>query len=200
MAATGTKKFQLSVTALAVAAAATLTPMVVPAVTHAAPLPSAPLPAAPVPGAAPQLIWGFDEVPAALVPAPSPAPAPIPGNNKPAPAAAAPAAAAPAAAAAVGGNAVVGSAVGAAPTPAQLLQYLVQGIATGVQGIARGATVIVGTTAYVAIAFTGGIITTVGNFLPGPVGNFLVGVGTSVNNVANTVAQALRVGPYATSA
>lgn len=191
--ATGTKKFQLGITTLAVAAAATITPMVAPAVSQAAPLPSAPLPAAPAPGAAPQLIWGFDEVPAALVPAPSPAPAPapapIPGNNKPAPAAAA-----------VGGNAVVGSAVGAAPTPAQLLQYLVQGIATGVQGIVRGGVVIVGTTAYVAIAFTGGVITTVGNFLPGPVGDFIVGLGNSVNNAANTVAAALRVGPYATSA
>lgn len=87
----------------------------------------------------------------------------------------------------------------AVPTPAELLGYLVQGIADGIQGIIRGGVVIVGTTAYVAIAFTGGLITTVGNFLPGPIGDFIVGVGTGVENVANTVAQALRVGPYATS-
>ncbi|MFM8599799.1 MAG: hypothetical protein ACKOB8_12465 [Mycobacterium sp.] len=90
------------------------------------------------------------------------------------------------------------AAVGA--TPAELLQYLVQGIADGIAGIVRGTVVIVGTTAYVAIAFTGGLITTVGNFLPGPVGDALVNFGTAVDNVANAVAEALRVGPYATFA
>lgn len=89
------------------------------------------------------------------------------------------------------------SAVGA--SPGQLLQYLVQGIADGIAGIVRGAVVIAGTITYVALAFTGGLITTVGGFLPGPLGDFFVNVGTGFNNVANAVAEALRVGPYATS-
>lgn len=162
----GTKKFQISTAAVAIAAAAAITPVVAPVVSHAAPL----LTAAPV------LTWGFDEVDAAL----------IFGDNDGGQNAAA--------------SAVPGADVASpAPSPAQLLQYLVQGIADGIAGIVRGAVVIGGTITYVAIAFTGGLITTVGNFLPGPVGDFFVGVGDSVNNVANAVAEALRVGPYATS-
>lgn len=86
----------------------------------------------------------------------------------------------------------------AVPTPGELLQYLVQGIATGISDITRGVVVIGGTAVYVTVAFTGGLITTVGNFLPGPLGDFFVNIGTGVENVANTIAEALRVGPYAT--
>jgi len=88
----------------------------------------------------------------------------------------------------------------AVPTPGELLQYLVQGIGTGISDITRGVVVIGGTAVYVTVAFTGGLITTVGNFLPGPIGDFFVNVGTGVENVANTIAEALRVGPYATFA
>lgn len=84
------------------------------------------------------------------------------------------------------------SIVGAAPTPAELLQYLVTGIARGIE-------LTVGTPFYVAIAFTGGLITTLGGFLPGPLGAFVTGLGDTVNNIANSIAVALRVGPYATS-
>lgn len=87
----------------------------------------------------------------------------------------------------------------AVPTPGELLQYLVQGIATGISDITRGVVVIGGTAVYVTVAFTGGLITTVGNFLPGPLGAFFVNVGTGVENAANAIAEALRVGPYATS-
>ena len=91
------------------------------------------------------------------------------------------------------------AAVAAAPGPiAQLVQYLVQGIAEGISGIVRGTVVIVGTTAYVGLAFTGGVITTVGDILPGPIGNLVTNIGEATTNVANTVAEALRVGPYGT--
>lgn len=88
----------------------------------------------------------------------------------------------------------------APPTPAQLLQYLVQGIATGISDVARGVTVIAGTAVYTALAFTGGLITTVGGFLPGPIGDFIAGIGNAFINTANVIAQAIHVGPYATSA
>lgn len=166
----GAKKVQVGAAALAVVAAAAITPVMVPMVSHAAPLVSA----------APVLTWGFDEVDAALI---------IGDNdNKDTGAAVAPSAAV-----------IGGSAVGASQTPIELIGYLIQGIADGISDIARAVVDIAGTTVYVAIAFTGGVITTVGDFLPGPVGNLLVNVGTTVNNVANAVAEALKVGPYATA-
>jgi hypothetical protein len=75
-----------------------------------------------------------------------------------------------------------------------LLQELIRGIAGGVQGILRESVVIVGTPTNAATAFMGGVITTVGNFLPGPLGNLLVNPGT---NLTNAIAEALRAGPYA---
>lgn len=125
--------------------------------------------AAPLVTAAPVLTWGFDQLDAALIAADN-------DNGSAASTSAVPGA----------------NVVGATPTPVELLQYLVQGIARGVE-------LVVGTPVYVAIAFTGLVITTVGGFLPGPIGDFVVGVGTTVNNVANSVAAALRVGPYGTS-
>lgn len=92
------------------------------------------------------------------------------------------------------------AAVGAAPTPRQLLEYLVQGIAAGIAGIARGAVVVVGTTVYVSVAFTGGLIMAVGDSLPGPVGDYVVDFGSAVLNLANVIAEVLRVGPYGTMA
>ena len=103
-----------------------------------------------------------------------------------------------------GGNAV-GSANAVGATPGELIGYLVQGIADGIneigqaiQSIVRAGVDIVGTTVYVAVAFTGGVSTTVGDFLPGPIGNVITQVGNVVNNVSNAIAEALRVGPYAT--
>lgn len=81
---------------------------------------------------------------------------------------------------------------------ATLIQELVQGIALGVKGIVRGTVVIVGTTAYVGLAFTGGVFTTVGNILPGPIGNLATNIGTGFNNAANNLAEAIHVGPYGT--
>ena len=83
---------------------------------------------------------------------------------------------------------------------ATLIQELVQGIALGIQGVVRGTVVIVGTTTWATLAFTGGVITAVGDILPGPLGNLLVNVGDGVSTVANNVAEALRVGPYGTAA
>lgn len=154
----GAKKLQAGTAALAIAAAATITPVVV---SHAAPLAPAAVRSAPV------LTWGFDALDTALL---------ARENNGP-----------------------QAAAVGEAPTPAQLLQYLVQGVADGIAGIARGVVVIGGTVAYVAVAFTGGLITTIGSFLPGPIGDLVVGFGNTVSNVANVIAESLRVGPYATS-
>lgn len=164
--------------------AGTVTPVVSPVVAQAAPAATA----------APVLTWGEDELDAALVIEPTvivPTPTPTPGGNDDSPTGAA--------AAAPWVNYWPGNAVGPAPGPAELIQVLVQAIADGIAGIVQGAVAIVGTTAYVAIAFTGGVITAVGDFLPGPLGQVLVNMATSVNNVANTVAEVLRVGPYATS-
>jgi len=120
--------------------------------------------AAPAVTAAPVLTWGFDQLDSALIAADN-------DNNGPAAAAAA---------------------VAAYPTPVELLQYLVQ-------GIARGLELVIGTPVYTAVAFTGGLFTFAGDLLPGPLGDFFVSIGTTVDNVANTIAQALRVGPYATT-
>ena len=119
--------------------------------------------AAPAVTAAPVLTWGFDQLDSALIAA---------DNDSNGPAAAA--------------------AVAAYPTPVELLQYLVQ-------GIARGLELVIGTPVYTAVAFTGGLFTFAGDLLPGPLGDFFVSIGTTVDNVANTIAQALRVGPYATT-
>ena len=87
----------------------------------------------------------------------------------------------------------------ATPGPiAQLIIYTVQGIAQGIQGVVRGTVVIGGTVVYSTLAFTGGVITAVGNVLPGPIGNLLTNVGTATTNVANAVAQAIHIGPYGT--
>lgn len=153
-------KMHLGAAAVALTAAATITPVVAPIVSQAAP-PS-------VASSAPVLTWGFDALDPGLL-------------------------------ARMNDNGPRAAVVGESPTPAQLLQMMIQGIATGISDIARGAVVVVGTAAYVAIAFTGGIITTIGNFLPGPIGDFVSNLGTAVNNVANVIAEALRVGPYATS-
>lgn len=121
----------------------------------------------------PVLTWGFDALDAGL----------IARDNKNGPQAAASA----------------NANVNAAPSPGQLLQYLVQGVAQGISGIARGVVVIGGTVAYVGVAFTGGLITALGNLLPGPIGDLLVNVGTTVSNIANAIAEAIHIGPYATS-
>lgn len=152
-------KRQLGTAVVALTAAATITPVIAPMVSHAAP-PS-------LVSSAPVLTWGFDALDTALL---------ARENN----------------------NGPQAAVVGEAPSPAQLLQYLVQGIADGMAGIARGVVVIGGTIVYAAIAFTGGLITTIGNFLPGPIGDIVVGLGNTVNTVANVIAEALRVGPYAT--
>ena len=89
----------------------------------------------------------------------------------------------------------------AAPGPiAQLIIYTVQGIAKGIQGVARGTVVIGGTVVYASLAFTGGVITAVGNVLPGPVGNLFTNVGEATTRVANNIAEAIHIGPYGTVA
>lgn len=148
------KRIQVSAAAMAVAATTALAPVIVPTVSHAAPI----LTAAPV------LTWGYDQLDAALIATDN--------DNGSAATTVTPGA----------------SAVGATPTPAELLQYLVT-------GIARGVVDIVGTPVYVAVAFTGLVFTTVGTFIP-----FLAPVGAAINNAANSIAAALRVGPYGTSA
>lgn len=152
----GVKRIQVSAAVLAVAATTAITPVIIPAVSQAAPT----LTAAPV------LTWGFDQLDAALIAA----------DNKDGGSAAA--------------TAVTPSAGATAtpPTAQELLQYLVS-------GVARGLVITIGTPVYVAVAFTGLVFTTVGNFLP-----FLAPIGSTINNFANSIAVALRVGPYGTTA
>lgn len=156
------RRFDSGTAVLAVTTVVMITPVVAPAASHAAPL---------VPTAAPVLTWGSDDVEAALANGDNP-------RNKQSLAA--------------GAATPGGKAVGAAPTPFELLQELVQ-------GIARAFEVVIGTTVYIAIAFTGGVITAVGDFLPGPVGDVIASLGNSVTNVANAIAEAIHVGPYSTS-
>jgi hypothetical protein len=93
------------------------------------------------------------------------------------------------------------SAAAVTATPiADLIRSLVQSIGLAVQGVVRGTTVVVGTTVYATLAFTGGVLTTVGNILPGPIGNVFTNVGDATTNAAIEVARALRVGPYGTVA
>ncbi|MCW1960062.1 MAG: hypothetical protein KIH64_016255 [Mycobacterium sp.] len=89
----------------------------------------------------------------------------------------------------------------ATPGPiAQLIIYTVQGIAKGIQGVARGTVVVGGTVVYASLAFTGGVLTTVGNVLPGPIGNVFTNIGEATTQVANNVAEAIHIGPYGTVA
>lgn len=90
------------------------------------------------------------------------------------------------------------AAVSATPV-ADLIRSLLQGIALATQGVVRGTTVVVGTTVYVGLAFTGGVLTFVGDILPGPVGNIFTNLGDTIDKAANTIAEALRVGPYGTA-
>lgn len=203
MTSTISKKLQVNAAALTLAAG-TLTAVAVPTISNAAPsLPT--LPAAPELSSASVLTWGADELPAGLVVVPTPRPTNDGAAQPIAPAAVTPVAPAAATPGIPGGNAV-GSANAVGATPGELIGYLVQGIADGineigqaVQSIVRAGVDIVGTTVYVAVAFTGGVITAVGNFLPGPIGNVITQVGNVVNNVSNAIAEALRVGPYATA-
>ena len=145
---------------------------ITPVISHAAPMgPLAPVTAR----TGPVLTWGFDAVDPGL----------LARVNRVAPRGEA------------GANA--NATVTAGPTPGQLIRTLIQGIATGIQGVVRGVTVIVGTAAYVGLAFTGGVISAVGSILPGPLGTLLVGAGNAVNNIANALAEAIHVGPYATA-
>jgi hypothetical protein len=80
-----------------------------------------------------------------------------------------------------------------------LIQYLVNGIATGIAAIIQGTVTIAATITYVSLAFTGGVLTTIGNILPGPLGDLSSYFGTAATNVANDVAQRFNVGPYSTS-
>lgn len=80
-----------------------------------------------------------------------------------------------------------------------LIQYLVDGIATGIATIIQGTITIAATVTYVSLAFTGGVLTTIGNILPGPLGDLSTYFGTATTNVANDVAQRFNVGPYSTS-
>jgi len=80
-----------------------------------------------------------------------------------------------------------------------LIDYLVNGIATGIAAIIRGTVVIGATITYVSLAFTGGVLTTIGNILPGPLGEVATYFGTATTNVANDIAQRFRVGPYSTA-
>lgn len=92
------------------------------------------------------------------------------------------------------------SAAAVSATPiADLIRSLVQSIGLAVQGVVRGTTVVVGTTVYASLAFTGGVLTTVGNILPGPIGTVFTNVGDATTNAAIAVAEALRVGPYGTA-
>ena len=156
-------KFQAGTAALAVAAAASLTPVIAQADSFALDTQLA--------SPAQVLTWGSDDLDPTLLAQLNDAKAAAPA----------------------------GAAVTAGPIQT-LLQYLVQGIATGVRGIVRGTVVIVGTTAYVGLAFTGGVITAVGNILPGPIGNIITNVGQATTNVANALAEAIHVGPYGTVA
>ena len=94
------------------------------------------------------------------------------------------------------------AAVGAQASPEQLTEYLIDGIRTGILEIARGTTVIVGTTTYVALAFTGGVFSYVGDVLTNlPIigqfaGQALINVGNFFDEIATGVAKATRVGPY----
>lgn len=80
-----------------------------------------------------------------------------------------------------------------------LIQYLLDGIATGIATIIRGTVVIGATITYVSLAFTGGVLTTIGNILPGPLGEVATYFGTATTDVANDIAQRFRVGPYSTA-
>lgn len=95
------------------------------------------------------------------------------------------------------------AAVNASPTAGPvvtLIRYLVNGIATGIATIVRGTVIVAATIAYVSLAFTGGVLTTIGNILPGPLGQVATYFGTASTNVANDIAQRFRVGPYGTFA
>ena len=164
----GAKKVQLGVSALAVAASATITPVVVPVISHAAPGAAS--------AASSGLIWGYEALPAAAV---------VTGDNK------------------AVSNAVT---AGEPYTPQQLIGFAVQGVAQAVDGIAAAVqatldatVVIVGTTVFVAVAGVGTGLALVGDFLPGPLGDFFTNAGSAVTSVANQIAEAINVGPYSTS-
>ena len=74
--------------------------------------------------------------------------------------------------------------------------YAVEGAVAGTQSIVRGVVVIFGTIAYVIVAGTGAILQLVGSILPGPIGAIFTSLGNGVMVIANSIAEALRVGPY----
>ncbi|OYN76947.1 hypothetical protein [Mycolicibacterium sphagni] len=88
----------------------------------------------------------------------------------------------------------------AAPTPAEIIKTFIAGLSTATQNAIKAGSQFVGTFAYAGLAFTGLVFTTVGEIVPGPIGDAFKNVGTGLNNAANNVAKVVKIGPYSTSA
>jgi len=107
-----------------------------------------------------------------------------------------------------GGNkkAAVTAGAAVATDPATIIQTTVDGIAQGIAAFAAsvgdyitGWVKVGGSLVYAAVAFTGAAVTAVGDVLPGPIGDAIVGIGDGITSASNAIAQAIHIGPYSTS-
>jgi hypothetical protein len=83
--------------------------------------------------------------------------------------------------------------------PSQIIQTFIDGLVLGTQNFFKAGAQGIGSFVYGGLAFTGLAFAAVGEILPGPLGDAFSNVGVGFNNAANSVAQAVKIGPYSTS-
>jgi hypothetical protein len=80
-----------------------------------------------------------------------------------------------------------------------VLGQALQGVGQGLNQVVVAFTTAAGTVVYATLSIAGGIITTVGAALPGPIGAAISAVGQAFLTGAESVAKTVHIGPYSTA-
>ncbi len=81
-------------------------------------------------------------------------------------------------------------------TIACALRLAVQGIASGAESVVVGLVQAGGAVVWVTLAITAGVVTAIGDALPGPLGDFISQIGATIKEGADAVAKATGNGAY----